>query len=189
MGNSLPCHVSGCPTLGLKSTVWCLGFSKTLFSDCYSTFKSAGRLLRDVIASGRQKLEKFALENNFEWTFGVPFSPHSHGNVESAVRLFKNSCYTQFKTPMDWFSFQSLISHCLTGVNRRPLCATETEDHGIVAVTPYSLTFGHDGGDVIDFDHMDEHVHADLKILWQNRQKATQKFTRPTNVNIMTRFF
>ena len=164
--------------LALKAQFGQWGFPKKIFSDCYSTFKSAGRLLRDVMAKGRHKLEKFALENNFEWSFGVPFSPHSHGNVESAVKLFKNACYTQFKSPLDWFSFQSMVSHCLTGVNRRPLYATETEDRGVIAITPYSLTFGHDGGDVIDFEHLDEHVHADLRVLWQERQKATQKFSK-----------
>lgn len=163
--------------LALKAQFGQWGWPKKIFSDCYSTFKSAGRLLRDVMASNRHKLESFALQNSFEWCFSVPYSPHSHGVVEAAVKLLKSAAHTQFKQPMDFFSFQAEISYCLLGINKRPLCAEETEDKGIIAITPYSLTLGHNA-DVIDIDNLDAHVQADLRVLWQQRQKATHQFAK-----------
>ena len=163
--------------LALQQAFGCHGWPLRAHSDCYATNKAGDRLLLKLFADNRQKLEKFAVENEFVWDFSVPRVPHTHGSIEALIKVVKRALYENLKgTLYTFFEMQSLLSHCILSINARPLSAiTSGPDSSFEAITPFSILYGRHPNQ-LSLANVSTYIDSDYAKLWEERQASNRRF-------------
>ena len=163
--------------LALQQAFGCHGWPVRVHSDCFSTNKAGDRLLLKLFADNRQKLERFAVENEFVWDFSVPCTPHTHGSIEALVKLTKRALYENLKSTLyTFFEMQSNLSHCMLSINARPLSATTSgPDSSFEAITPFSILYGRHPNQ-LSLANVSTYIDSDYAKLWEERQASNRRF-------------
>ncbi|CAK9797165.1 hypothetical protein ANTQUA_LOCUS1055 [Anthophora quadrimaculata] len=123
----------------------------------------------------KNKTQRFLTQENVEWYFTPPRSPHFGGLWEAAVKSFKRHLYkTIGDTLLTFEQFYTLIVEIEAILNSRPLVPLSSDPNDFLALTPNHFLIGD------SLTNLPEHDFADVKTnklsLWQHIQKIKHHF-------------
>lgn len=123
------------------------GLSHDMYSDCGTTFVGASIQLRENALITRQQIEvdvvPFLLNNEVQWHFIPPASPHMGGIWEAGVKSVKH--HLKRIIPNATLTFEEMVTvlcrieSCL---NSRPLCPMNDRPDELIALTPGHFLIG-----------------------------------------------
>ncbi|XP_078051845.1 uncharacterized protein LOC144477992, partial [Augochlora pura] len=156
------------------------GKAQNIFSDNGTNFVGVKNELIKIRAflnsdDYKDKMNQFLTENNTNWHFSPPRSPHFGGLWEAAVKSFKRHL---FKTVGDavftYEQFYTLITEIEAILNSRPIIPISSDPNDFTALTPGHFLIGE------SLTTLPEHDFSELPnnrlSLWQHIQKIKQHF-------------
>lgn len=156
------------------------GRCANIYSDNGLNFVGANNELTKIIENLKlnctdDTLRQWLIDNRIVWHFNPPYSPHTGGIWESAVKSLKHHLVRVIGTEI--FNYEQL--HTLTTeieaiLNSRPLTPLSPDPNDLQALTPSHFLIG----DLLTSlpDHNYEHITLNRLSVWQHLQLLKQKF-------------
>ena len=124
----------------LKRMIARKGRPDVIYSDNFSTFKSAASWLKEVCKS--EEVNSYLTNQEIKWKFNVSKAPWWGGQFERMVALVKSALFKVVgASTLTWNELESLLLDVEITLNNRPLNYVE-DDVQMPILTPNSLTFG-----------------------------------------------
>ena len=135
------------------------GRPDVIYSDNFSTFKSAAAWLKEVRKS--EVVNNYLATQDIKWKFNVSKAPWWGGQFERMVALVKSALFKVVGTStLTWYELESVLLDVEITLNDRPLNYIE-DDIQLPVLTPNSLSFG--GNHSIPEDDADNIDETDLR--------------------------
>ncbi|CAK9830531.1 hypothetical protein ANTRET_LOCUS7686 [Anthophora retusa] len=125
----------------------------------------------------KNKFRKFLTQENIEWHFSPPRSPHFGGLWEAAVRSFKKHLHKTIGDAMlTYEQFYTLIVEIEAILNSRPLTPISSDPNDFLALSPNHFLIGESLASLPEQNFVD--TQTNKLSLWQHVQKIKQHFWR-----------
>ncbi|CAK9834532.1 hypothetical protein ANTRET_LOCUS11048 [Anthophora retusa] len=125
----------------------------------------------------KNKFRKFLTQENIEWHFSPPRSPHFGGLWEAAVRSFKKHLHKTIGDAMlTYEQFYTLIVEIEAILNSRPLTPISSDPNDFLALSPNHFLIGESLASLPEQNFVD--TQTNKLSLWQHGQKIKQHFWR-----------
>ena len=120
------------------------GRPKTILSDCGSNFKGTVAELKPHLTELNQgKISNFTSNQNIQWKFNPPSSPHMGGSWERLVQTVKRSLFNIIKDRvLTDFQMITVFTEVEVVVNNRPLTANSDDIEDLEVLTPNHFLIG-----------------------------------------------
>ncbi|XP_029055232.2 uncharacterized protein LOC114882514 [Osmia bicornis bicornis] len=123
----------------------------------------------------KDKFQQFLTQENIEWHFSPPRSPHFGGLWEAAVKAFKKHLHkTVGDAIFTYEQFYTLIVEIEAILNSRPLTPLSSDPNDFLALSPSHFLIGDSLACLPEHDLAD--IQTNKLSLWQHIQKIKQHF-------------
>ncbi|CAK9826629.1 hypothetical protein ANTRET_LOCUS4442 [Anthophora retusa] len=131
----------------------------------------------EFLTEYKNKFRKFLTQENIEWHFSPPRSPHFGGLWEAAVRSFKKHLHKTIGDAMlTYEQFYTLIVEIEAILNSRPLTPISSDPNDFLALSPNHFLIGESLASLPEQNFVD--TQTNKLSLWQHVQKIKQHFWR-----------
>ncbi|XP_017796388.1 PREDICTED: uncharacterized protein LOC108577709 [Habropoda laboriosa] len=166
----------------LKRFVARRGKPRHVYSDNGTNFVGAKNeiiQIRALLLSDEYKnrLRQFLTQENIEWHFSPPRSPHFGGLWETVVRSFKKHLHKTIGAAMFTYEqFYTLIVEIEAILNSRPLIPISSDPNDFLALSPNHFLIGESLASLPEHNFVD--TRTNKLSLWQHIQEIKQHFWR-----------